>query len=38
VAEGDLFLVKAGGTHGLINDSDAPLTFLGLLTRKDETA
>jgi len=30
---GDLFLVKAGGTHGLINDSAAPLTFLGLLTR-----
>lgn len=33
---GDLFLVKAGGTHGLINDSDQPLTFLGLLTRSDE--
>ena len=30
---GDLFLVKAGGSHGLINDSEGPLTFLGLLTR-----
>ena len=30
---GDLFLVKAGGTHGLINDSEGPLTFVGLLTR-----
>jgi mannose-6-phosphate isomerase-like protein (cupin superfamily) len=33
VGPGDLFLLKAGGTHGLENDSDAPLTFLGLLTR-----
>ncbi len=31
---GDLFLVKAGGSHGLINDSKEPLTFLGLLTRQ----
>lgn len=29
---GDFFLVKAGGSHGLINDSEAPLTFLGILT------
>lgn len=36
VGPGDLFLVKAGGSHGLINDSDAPLTFLGLLTRPAE--
>ena len=36
VGPGDLFLVKAGGTHGLINDSDRPLTFLGLLTRQSE--
>jgi len=35
---GDLFLVKAGGTHGLINDSDSPLTFLGVLTRQAITA
>lgn len=35
VAAGDLFLVKAGGTHGLVNDSDAPLTFVGLLTRSE---
>lgn len=33
VGPGDLFLVKAGGRHGLINDSATPLTFLGLLTR-----
>ena len=35
---GDFFLVKAGGSHGLINDSEGPLTFLGLLTRSAETA
>lgn len=34
VGPGDLFLVKAGGSHGLINDSNAPLTFLGVLTRQ----
>jgi mannose-6-phosphate isomerase-like protein (cupin superfamily) len=33
VGPGDFFLVKAGGSHGLINDSEGPLTFLGLLTR-----
>lgn len=33
VGPGDLFIVKAGGNHGLINDSKEPLTFLGLLTR-----
>lgn len=38
VGPGDLFLVKAGGSHGLINDSEAPLTFLGLLTRAPEGA
>lgn len=38
VGPGDLFLVKAGGSHGLVNDSDAPLTFLGLLTRPSENA
>jgi len=38
VGPGDLFLVKAGGSHGLINDSDGPLTFIGLLTRSDEKA
>jgi len=37
VAAGDLFLVKAGGSHGLINDSESPLTFLGLLTRSSDT-
>ena len=36
VGPGDLFLVKAGGSHGLINDSEEPLTFLGLLTRQSE--
>lgn len=34
VGPGDLFLVKAGGSHGLINDSETPLTFLGVLTRQ----
>ncbi len=38
VGPGDLFLVKAGGSHGLINDSEGPLTFLGLLTRSAGTA
>ena len=32
VGPGDLFLVKAGGTHGLENDGEGPLTFLGILT------
>jgi mannose-6-phosphate isomerase-like protein (cupin superfamily) len=36
VGPGDFFLVKAGGSHGLINDSEGPLTFLGLLTRSAE--
>jgi len=36
VSVGDLFLVKAGGNHALINDSDGPLTFLGVLTRSLE--
>ncbi len=36
VGPGDLFLVKAGGSHGLINDSETPLTFLGVLTRQAE--
>jgi mannose-6-phosphate isomerase-like protein (cupin superfamily) len=36
VGPGDLYLLKAGGSHGLINDSEAPLTFLGLLTRSAE--
>ena len=38
VGPGDLFLVKAGGSHGLINDSGTPLIFLGLLTRPSENA
>jgi len=36
VGPGDLFLVKAGGSHGLINDSAAPLSFLGVLTRQSK--
>ncbi len=36
VGPGDLFLVKAGGSHGLVNDSEVPLTFLGLLTPRAE--
>jgi mannose-6-phosphate isomerase-like protein (cupin superfamily) len=35
VGPGDLFLVKAGGSHGLINDSGEPLTFLGVLTHAE---
>lgn len=38
VGPGDLFLVKAGGSHGLINDSAGPLTFIGLLTRSANSA
>lgn len=33
VKAGDLFVVKAGHAHGLVNDSDAPLTFFGLVTK-----
>jgi len=36
IGPGDLFLVKAGGSHGLINDSEGPLAFIGLLTRSSE--
>jgi quercetin dioxygenase-like cupin family protein len=35
VAAGDLFVLKAGGSHGLENTSDAPLVLFGLLTRPD---
>lgn len=38
VGPGDLFLVKAGGSHGLINDSEVPLTFIGLLTKSAESS
>ena len=38
VGPGDLFLVKAGGSHGLINDSEGSLTLLGMLTRQAEKA
>lgn len=37
VGPGDLFLVKAGGSHGLVNDSETPLTFLGVLTRQAQS-
>lgn len=33
VGPGDLFLCKAGHRHGILNDSDAPMTFMGLMTR-----
>jgi mannose-6-phosphate isomerase-like protein (cupin superfamily) len=33
VGPGDLFLCKAGHRHGILNDSDAPLAFMGLMTR-----
>ena len=32
VGPGDLFVCKAGHAHGLLNDSDAPLTYLAVLT------
>jgi len=32
VGPGDLFLCKAGHSHGLVNDSAAPLTYFGLMT------
>jgi mannose-6-phosphate isomerase-like protein (cupin superfamily) len=32
VGAGDLFLCKAGHSHGLVNDSDTPLTYFGLMT------
>ena len=35
VGPGDLFVCKAGHAHGLINDSDAPLTYLAVLTALD---
>jgi len=34
VEAGDMFLVKAGGSHGLSNGSQEPLTFLRILTRQ----
>ena len=33
VGPGDLFLVKAGESHGLTNGSQAPLVFFAVLTR-----
>jgi mannose-6-phosphate isomerase-like protein (cupin superfamily) len=33
VEPGDAFLLKAGHTHGLRNDTGAPLTFFAVLTR-----
>jgi len=35
VGPGDLFVVKAGHTHGLENPSASPLVFFGLLTRQE---
>jgi quercetin dioxygenase-like cupin family protein len=34
---GDLFLTKAGHTHGLCNGPDGPMTYVGLLTLQAET-
>ena len=34
VGPGDLFLLKAGQTHGLENDGAEPLVFFGLVTRQ----
>jgi mannose-6-phosphate isomerase-like protein (cupin superfamily) len=33
VQEGDLFVAQAGHSHGLVNDSDAPLAVFGVLTQ-----
>jgi quercetin dioxygenase-like cupin family protein len=35
---GDLFLTKAGHTHGLCNGPDGPMTYVGLLTLRNGTA
>jgi mannose-6-phosphate isomerase-like protein (cupin superfamily) len=35
VGPGDLCLTKAGHSHGLLNDSGAPLVYVGILTRQD---
>lgn len=34
VEAGDAFVVKAGHSHGIENDSEGILTFVGLLTRQ----
>lgn len=38
VAPGDLFILKAGHSHGLVNDSTERLVFFGLITRQDPKA
>jgi len=35
VGPGDLFILKAGHSHGLVNDSGERLVLFGLLTRQD---
>ena len=37
VGPGDLFVLKAGQSHGLENDGTEPLVFFGLLTRQAPT-
>jgi len=34
VGPGDLFLAKAGQSHGLSNDGDVPMVFFAVLTRQ----
>jgi mannose-6-phosphate isomerase-like protein (cupin superfamily) len=34
VGPGDLFVLKAGHSHGLVNEGTEPLVFFGLLTRQ----
>ena len=34
VGPGDLYLCKAGHSHGLVNDGPTPLVFFGLMTPK----
>ena len=34
IVTGDLYLLKAGQSHGMVNDSDEPLSFFMLMTSK----
>ncbi len=36
IASGDMYVLKAGQSHGMINDSDEPLVFFMLMTRKND--
>ena len=38
VAEGDLFVTRAGQSHGLVNTGSSPLEFFAVLTRMEVPA